>query len=81
MAEMITHEGRRYRREDAIKAGLISNQVDVVVAGDEPETVSAEVVDGTVDHDPTADKVDEPTVTKVREPETVKRRGRTTAEK
>jgi hypothetical protein len=78
---MITHGGRRYRRPDAIKAGLISEQVDVVLAADggEPETVSAEVVDGTVDRDPAADaatKVVDPEVTKVREPDTAKGRGR-----
>ena len=56
MAEMITHNGRRYRRADAIKAGLIGDQVDVVVGTEEaPATVSAEVVDGTVDRDPAAE--------------------------
>jgi hypothetical protein len=76
MAEMIKHEGRRYRREDAIKAGILSQQVDVVVeTEDEPVTVSSEVVDGTVDREPTAEKVEDPAVTKVREPSTTKRRG------
>ncbi len=75
---MITHEGRRYRRADAIKVGII-HRVDVVTEGEE-ETVTVEAVEGTVE-DPST-KVEEPTVTKVVEPEVTKTRGRrTSAEK
>lgn len=68
---MITHEGRRYRRADAIKAGII-HRVDVVTEGE--ETVSVESTEGSVE-DPST-KVDEPAVTKVREPEVTKTRAR-----